>query len=70
MKHTWVRLDQQSGTGLKYWGRRVRECSTCKFQQEEEQTTWYGRIIARAWRPLAGRCKGAPTPSKKKRKTK
>lgn len=56
--HQWVRLDQQSATGLQYWGRRVRRCSRCGVEQEQEETSWYGRIIERRWRPLVGRCKG------------
>jgi hypothetical protein len=56
MKHLWV-LDTSLAAFL---GPRTRTCSLCLAVQHEEQETWWGRIIARHWRPLVGRCPGKP----------
>jgi len=39
-----------------------RKCANCgAVQQRETETAWM-RIVARRWRPLAGRCRGKLPP--------
>lgn len=58
MKHKWdMFVPKDHAAAL--LGPKMRVCLNCGVKQTEELEWAWMRIVARKWRPLAGRCQGA-----------
>jgi hypothetical protein len=59
-KHDWA-PPEYANPAEAYQAPEERICGLCGARQQLERDYWWGRIVGRRWRPLVGRCPGAPT---------
>jgi hypothetical protein len=57
MRHDWERLADTAEKVCRHGWWPMRVCKNCGAVQKHEDEQLWGRIVARHWRPIVGRCK-------------